>query len=61
MKILRIKLQILDKFSHQFLKTSLAWKAGDLCEVEKVDFIQFLKAETTLVIPSFNQTSFSVF
>jgi len=54
MKILRIKLQILDKFSHQFLKTSLAWKSEDLCEVYKVAFLSFLKAETTLVIHNFN-------
>lgn len=50
MKILRIKLQILDKFSHQFLKTSLSWKAGDLREVEEVECIRFLKAETAIVI-----------
>lgn len=50
MKILGIKLQILDKFSHQFLKTSLSWKAGDLREVEEVECIRFLKAETALVI-----------
>lgn len=57
MKMLRIKLQTLDKFSHQFLKTSLSLRAGDLREVEEVEYIRFLKTETALVIHSFNQTS----